>query len=96
MLVLPRVVTPNRFAAEVTADFVDRLSASWGGGGKVLIASDGSLKKVRLPGRKELVPQGSTGWVYGLAPADFSGGQTERVDVCSRVAGKLREIDRPE
>ena len=68
---LPRGVPPSRFAAEVSADLVDRLSAWWEGGGKVLIASDGSLKKVRMPGRKELVPQGSTGWVYGLAPADF-------------------------
>jgi hypothetical protein len=50
---------------------VERLRAWWAGGGKVLIASDGSLKKIRLPGRKELVPQGRTGWVYGLAPADF-------------------------
>ena len=71
MLVQPRVVTPSRFAPEVTADLVDRLSTWWEGGGKVLIASDGSLKTVRLPGRKALVPQGSTGWVYGLAPADF-------------------------
>ena len=71
MMVLQRLVPPKRLAAAVSADFVERLSAWWAGGGKVLIASDGSLKKIRLPGRKELVPQGSTGWVYGLAPADF-------------------------
>ncbi len=68
---LQRLVPPKRLAAAVSADFVERLSAWWAGGGKVLIASDGSLKKIRVPGRKELVPQGSTGWVYGLAPADF-------------------------
>ncbi len=62
---LQRLVPPKRLAAEVSADFVERLSAWWAGGGKVLIASDGSLKKIRVPGRKELV------WVYGLAPADF-------------------------
>ena len=71
VVVQPRLVAPKRLATEVTADLVDRLRGWWEGGGKVLIASDGSLKKVRLPGRKELVPQGSTGWVYGLAPADF-------------------------
>ena len=68
---LQRLVPPKRLAAAVSADFVERLSAWWAGGGKVLIASDGSLKKIRVPGRKELVPQGSTDWVYGLAPADF-------------------------
>ncbi len=65
------VVPPKRITAEVSVDFVERLRAWWAGGGKVLIASDGSLKKIRVPRRKELVPQGSTGWVYGLAPADF-------------------------
>ena len=65
------MVLPKRIAAEASVDFVERLSAWWAGWGKVLIASGGSLKKIRVPGRKELVPQGSTGWVYGLAPADF-------------------------
>ena len=78
MVVQPRLVAPKRLAAAVTADFVERLRAWWEGGGKVLIASDGSLKKARLPGRKELVPQGSTGWVYGLDPALQTSRRTNR------------------
>ncbi len=47
-------------AEAVAPAFVERFRAWWEGGGKVCIALDGSLKRIRLPGRKELVPQGGT------------------------------------
>ena len=60
----------------------------------MLIASDGSLKKIRLPGRKELVPQGSTGWVYGLAPADFpEDNPNETMSDVAWFGSSLREVD---
>jgi hypothetical protein len=59
-----------------------------------LIASDGSLKKIRVPGRKELVPQGSTGWVYGLSPADFpEDDPNETVSVVEWLGSAGKSID---
>ena len=48
-----------------------RLNEWWASGGKVLIATDGSLKHIRVAGGRELVPRGGAGWVFGLAPAEF-------------------------
>ena len=39
------------------------MNAWWARGGKVLIASDGSLKHIRAA-------EGGAGWVLGLAPVD--------------------------
>ena len=66
---------PPTVGSTVASAFVERARAWWEGGGKVCIASNGSLKRIRLPDRKELVPLGSTGWVYGSAPAEFQEGE---------------------
>jgi hypothetical protein len=39
--------------------------------GKVLIATDGSLKQFRVAGARALIPREGAGWVFGLAPAEF-------------------------
>ena len=60
-------MTSETLAPEVAA----RLNAWWERGGKVLIATDGSLKHFRVAGGRELIPKGGAGWVFGLAPAEF-------------------------
>ncbi len=86
--------SPPKTETTVAETFVERVRAWWESGGKVCIASDDSLKRIRVPGRNGLAPQGSE---YGLgvwvSTGRISGRRTERGDGRGGVDRELGQGD---